>query len=83
MSDTMPLSVACRCGTTKLRLNAATNITMCHNCDACQDSECHADEAKRRRRRTRADYRYHLAWEQIKRQIYTPVARWPDGGQIT
>ena len=44
---------------------------MCTNCDMVQDNEYGEDGY---RVKTGSDRRYHLAWEQLKRQIYTRPA---------
>ena len=65
------ISASCRCGLRKLPVSAGSSIGMCTNCDMVQDNEYGEDGY---RVKTGSDRRYHLAWEQLKRQIYTRPA---------
>lgn len=69
----------CRCGTDMEAFENNPRFSFCPNCDRTQEAEQQIGGA---RKPTTADRYYHLAWERLKRDLYTPMTRWPDGGRI-
>lgn len=75
----MMLASRCRCGTGMEPARDGAPFAFCPNCDRTQESEQCPDG---KRAITHADRVYHLTWEKLKRQLYTPMTTWPDGGRI-